>query len=95
MGGRDGRTDGQPADAGCVGGWTQEFLHNLGGILQVRDWVCSDFYKIMFLPLCQTRVLVTHGISFLPQVDQIVVLQDGRISEVGNSKHVHVTLVDK
>jgi len=25
---------------------------------------------------------VTHGIAFLPQVDQIIVLQDGRISEV-------------
>ena len=32
--------------------------------------------------LCQTRILVTHGIAFLPQVDQIIVLQDGRISEV-------------
>ncbi|XP_029207815.1 multidrug resistance-associated protein 1-like [Acropora millepora] len=32
----------------------------------------------------KTRVLVTHGISFLPQVDQIIVLQDGRISEVGS-----------
>ncbi|XP_048588131.1 multidrug resistance-associated protein 1 [Nematostella vectensis] len=31
----------------------------------------------------KTRVLVTHGISFLPQVDQIVVLQNGRISEIG------------
>lgn len=25
---------------------------------------------------------MTHGIAFLPQVDQIIVLQDGRISEV-------------
>jgi len=31
----------------------------------------------------KTRMLVTHGISFLPEVDQIVVMQDGRISEVG------------
>ena len=31
----------------------------------------------------KTRVLVTHGISFLPQVDQIVVMKDGRISEFG------------
>ena len=29
-------------------------------------------------------MLVTHGISFLPQVDQIIVLQDGRISEVSD-----------
>ncbi|ELU09880.1 hypothetical protein CAPTEDRAFT_178694 [Capitella teleta] len=31
----------------------------------------------------KTRILVTHGISFLPKVDRIVVLKDGRISEVG------------
>ncbi|XP_068732556.1 multidrug resistance-associated protein 1-like [Montipora capricornis] len=31
----------------------------------------------------KTRVFVTHGVSFLPQVDQIVVMQNGRISEVG------------
>ncbi|XP_040212845.1 multidrug resistance-associated protein 1-like isoform X1 [Rana temporaria] len=31
----------------------------------------------------KTRVLVTHGISFLPQMDMIIVLSDGRISEVG------------
>jgi ATP-binding cassette subfamily C (CFTR/MRP) protein 1 len=31
----------------------------------------------------QTRVLVTHGISFLPQLDQIIVMADGQISEVG------------
>ncbi|XP_074870252.1 ATP-binding cassette sub-family C member 3 isoform X2 [Carettochelys insculpta] len=32
----------------------------------------------------KTRVLVTHGITFLPQVDQIVVLVDGKISETGS-----------
>ncbi|XP_071481121.1 multidrug resistance-associated protein 1-like [Diadema antillarum] len=32
----------------------------------------------------KTRILVTHGISFLPQVDQIVVMVDGGISEVGS-----------
>ncbi len=32
----------------------------------------------------QTRILVTHGISFLPQVDHIVVLVDGQISETGS-----------
>lgn len=31
----------------------------------------------------KTRILVTHGIAFLPYVDQIVVLKDGRISESG------------
>ncbi|OXB77004.1 UNVERIFIED_CONTAM: hypothetical protein H355_014826 [Colinus virginianus] len=32
----------------------------------------------------KTRILVTHGIGFLPQVDHIVVLADGRISEMGS-----------
>ncbi|XP_044166542.1 ATP-binding cassette sub-family C member 3-like [Acropora millepora] len=31
----------------------------------------------------KTRVFVTHGVAFLPQVDQIIVMQNGRISEVG------------
>ena len=34
-------------------------------------------------PMCQVRVLVTHGLTFLPQCDLIVVLVDGRISEIG------------
>lgn len=32
----------------------------------------------------QTRVLVTHGISFLPQVDHIVVIVDGKVTEMGS-----------
>ncbi|XP_035826216.1 multidrug resistance-associated protein 1 [Aplysia californica] len=31
----------------------------------------------------KTRILVTHGIHFLPQVDTIVVMSDGQISEMG------------
>eukprot|EP00095_Tigriopus_kingsejongensis_P010546 maker-scaffold349_size200065-snap-gene-1.33 protein:Tk10546 transcript:maker-scaffold349_size200065-snap-gene-1.33-mRNA-1 annotation:"multidrug resistance-associated protein 1 isoform x1" len=31
----------------------------------------------------KTRVLVTHGVSYLPQVDNILVMKDGRISERG------------
>ena len=31
----------------------------------------------------QTRVFVTHNISYLPQVDHIIVLQNGIISEAG------------
>lgn len=30
-----------------------------------------------------TRVLVTHGITYLPQTDKIVVLKDGEVSEIG------------
>uniref|UniRef100_H3AIJ4 ATP binding cassette subfamily C member 2 n=1 Tax=Latimeria chalumnae TaxID=7897 RepID=H3AIJ4_LATCH len=36
----------------------------------------------------QTRILVTHGVSFLPKVDEIVVLVNGRISEVGSYKNL-------
>nr|XP_046256958.1 canalicular multispecific organic anion transporter 1 isoform X2 [Scatophagus argus] len=32
----------------------------------------------------KTRILVTHGVSFLPYVDEIVVLVDGVISEIGS-----------
>ncbi|XP_009304647.1 ATP-binding cassette sub-family C member 3 isoform X2 [Danio rerio] len=32
----------------------------------------------------KTRILVTHGISFLPQVNNILVLVDGRVSEMGS-----------
>ncbi|KAG1691084.1 Multidrug resistance-associated protein 1 [Nymphon striatum] len=31
-----------------------------------------------------TRVMVTHGLSYLPQCDNIIVMKDGRISEVGS-----------
>ncbi|KZS17365.1 ABC transporter [Daphnia magna] len=36
----------------------------------------------------KTRLLVTHGITFLPQVDQIVVLKDGEVSEIGSYKEL-------
>ena len=36
----------------------------------------------------QTRILVTHGISFLPQVDKIITLVDGQIGEVGSFKEL-------
>ncbi|KAM4599398.1 ATP-binding cassette sub-family C member 2-like [Fundulus diaphanus] len=32
----------------------------------------------------KTRILVTHGVSFLPYVDEVVVLLNGQISEVGS-----------
>ena len=34
----------------------------------------------------KTRVLVTHSVRYLPLVDKIVVMKDGRISEVGTYK---------
>uniref|UniRef100_A0A672I9D7 ATP-binding cassette, sub-family C (CFTR/MRP), member 2 n=1 Tax=Salarias fasciatus TaxID=181472 RepID=A0A672I9D7_SALFA len=32
----------------------------------------------------KTRILVTHGVSFLPHVDEIVVLVEGVVSEIGS-----------
>ena len=32
----------------------------------------------------QTRVLVTHGVHWLPMVDQVVVMKDGLVSEMGS-----------
>ena len=34
--------------------------------------------------LLQVRILVTHGIGFLPQCDVIVVMADGQITEIGS-----------
>lgn len=31
----------------------------------------------------KTRILVTHGITYLPKVDHIIVLKDGEVSEFG------------
>jgi len=36
----------------------------------------------------KTRVLVTHGVSFLPQVDNIIVMKDGRITENGSYREL-------
>lgn len=36
----------------------------------------------------KTRVLVTHGITYLPEVDVIVVLTDGEISEIGTYREL-------
>ena len=38
--------------------------------------------RLFFLVFLQTRLLVTHGVHFLPQMDQIIVLKEGRITEV-------------
>ena len=36
----------------------------------------------------QTRVLSTHGITYLPHVDRIVVMKDGKVSEIGTYKEL-------
>ncbi|KAG7280285.1 hypothetical protein CRUP_026826 [Coryphaenoides rupestris] len=39
----------------------------------------------------KTRILVTHGVSFLPYVDEIVVLVDGVVSELGSYQSLRAT----
>ena len=34
--------------------------------------------------IVQTRILVTHGITYLPKVDSIIVIRNGEISEQGS-----------
>ena len=36
----------------------------------------------------KTRILVTHGVGYLPEVDRILVMKDGRISEQGTYKEL-------
>ena len=44
---------------------------------QAHDYIC------IFIAIFQTRVLVTHGLSYLPQCDVIVTMENGKISEIG------------
>ena len=37
----------------------------------------------MIFLLPQTRVLVTHAVTFLPQVDEVVVVAEGQVTERG------------
>ncbi|KAH9491630.1 Multidrug resistance-associated protein 1 [Bulinus truncatus] len=43
----------------------------------IRKWRCKDVTEA-------TRVLVTHGTHWLPEVDEIIVVKNGSISEVGS-----------
>lgn len=36
----------------------------------------------------KTRILVTHGITYLPEVDNIIVVKDGEITEFGSYKQL-------
>ena len=46
--------------------------------------VLKPCYILTGLLKKKTRILVTHAISFLPEMDEIVVMKDGKISEIGN-----------
>lgn len=39
----------------------------------------------------QTRVLVTHGLSYLPQANLILVMLEGEITEVGSYQQLMAT----
>lgn len=52
--------------------------------LNGRDETLCDCVSSVDGTCVQTRVLVTHGISFLPRVDNILVMVDGRVSEMGS-----------
>lgn len=54
------------------------------GSVPVIGGMPKDAAAQSLLPSPQTRVLVTHGISFLPQTDFIIVLADGQVSEMGH-----------
>ena len=36
----------------------------------------------------KTRILVTHAVTYLPQVDQIIVVKDGEITETGSYREL-------
>ena len=44
----------------------------------------STYERVASVFVMQVRLLVTHGIAFLPQCDVIVVMVDGQITEVGS-----------
>ena len=57
----------------------------------MSSWRCNPAMglrmdRLSIFSCLQTRVLVTHGVNFLPYVDEIVVLVDGKVSEVGSYK---------
>lgn len=63
--------------------WHMGTSHSLRGPVPVVGVCAEGCGSDSPLPSPQTRVLVTHGISFLPQTDFVVVLADGQVSEVG------------
>ena len=36
----------------------------------------------------KTRLLVTHGVTYLPKADQIIVMKDGKVSEQGSYENL-------
>lgn len=53
---------------------TTRTLNKIFNILNVQKLIGIVF---------QTRILVTHGLTFLPQADLIIVLKEGQLTEMG------------
>lgn len=47
---------------------------------------CPINYQFVFC--LQTRLLVTHGVTYLPNADLILVMKDGEISESGTYREL-------
>ena len=60
-------------------GTSNKDINSVKSKIILFSWI---FFKHFFI--LQTRILVTHGVHWLPQVDKIVVLVNGIVSEVGN-----------
>ena len=48
----------------------------------------TDEWNIRGLLQRKTRILVTHGVGYLPEVDRIIVMKEGRISEQGTYREL-------
>lgn len=62
--------------------------------LLTLKWYRNHFFHISMLYVCgcvQTRVLVTHGLSYLPQVNLILVMVEGEVTEMGSYQQLMAT----
>ena len=60
-----------------------QMIISIGMLSDNRRFYSHQMIFTLPPPSPQTRILVTHGLAFLPQCDLIVVLNSGQISEVG------------
>ncbi|CAG0900694.1 unnamed protein product, partial [Darwinula stevensoni] len=63
------------------------FQHVIGPQGLLKNKVKESVFGVIpekTLKISQTRVLVTHGITHLPQMDLIIVMKEGRITEMGS-----------
>ncbi|KAK8776537.1 hypothetical protein V5799_030118, partial [Amblyomma americanum] len=63
--------------------WGQLGIATLGGIVVMLILLPINGVVTANVKKYQTRVLVTHRLSVLPQVDKVVVLHDGKITDMG------------